>query len=100
MQLENLKVHAFHFVGHDEKWVQRTLWPARLLRVAFPRHRVALEAGLDLDVGNDSFAGPALNRDFGGLGLDAASGHDDAGNLDQLRDVIGGQVPDRGRVGL
>ena len=54
-----------------------------LFGVALSRERVSFEAGLDVDVRDDVPAGSTLKRNLSRLRLDAGSGNDDAGNLDQ-----------------
>jgi hypothetical protein len=56
-----------------------------LFGVALPREGVAFEAGLDVDVGDDVSASPALKGNLGGLRLDARSGNDDARDLNKTR---------------
>ena len=94
LQLEDLEVDTLALVRQDKEWVERAVGPARLLRVALPWQGVALEAGLNAEVGNGCSAGPALNRDVGSLGLDARGGHHNARDLHHLGDVAAHQRAD------
>ena len=87
LELQDLEVDALALVGEDEEGVEGTVGAPSLLRVALPGEGVALEARFDAKVWDGGAAGPALDRDAGGLGLDAGGGHNNAGDLDHLGDV-------------
>ena len=84
----DLEVHTLALVGDNEERVDGALGPAGLLRRALAGKRVALQAGLHGQVGDEGAAAAALDGDAGGLGPHSRCLDHNAGYLHQPRHVL------------